>query len=167
RSCGYNISLAGFWHKLFDPSFENGRVQPLWQCPALAAWGTLLSDLVVTTVIINIVRQARTPEQRDRGFALVVTGMLLVSPVTWDVWLPLLIIPLAVIARAAAHSPVILTVFLSIVLAIGIPQESLTTLFGHPCGLASPVYMLAAPSVKFYALLGVLALLIRTERNRI
>ncbi|MGO9467712.1 MAG: glycosyltransferase family 87 protein [Isosphaeraceae bacterium] len=167
RSCGYNISLAGFWHKLFDPAFESSRVQPLWRCPRLAAWGTIVSDLVVTSVIVSIVRRAQTPEERDRAFALVVTGMLLVSPVAWDVSLPLLIVPIAVIARGAGHSLVIISALLSIVLVIGVPQESLTALVGHPRGLASPAYMLAAPSVKFYALLGVLTLLLRRGGSRI
>jgi hypothetical protein len=166
RSFGYNMALAGFWHKLFDPSSETGLVEPLWLCPALAAWGTLVSDLVVTALIVNVVRQARTREERDRAFALVVTGMLLVSPVTWDFSLPLLMVPIAVIARRAGNSPVIMSALVTVLLAIWVPQSTLMALVGHPNGLASPAYMLAAPSVKFYALLGVLALLLRSGGNQ-
>jgi len=166
RSFGYNMSLAGFWHKLFDPSSETGLVEPLWPCPALAAWGTLVSDLVVTALVVSVVRQARSREERDRAFALVMTGMLLVSPVTWDFSLPLLLVPIAVIARGARHSRVIMSLLVAILLTIWVPQSTLMVLAGHPRGLASPAYMLAAPSVKFYALLGVLALLLRSGGNR-
>jgi len=160
RSFAYNLSLAGFWYKLFDPSAETGRVQALWQCPLLAKGATLISDFVVTAIIVNRVRQAQTPEARDTAFALVVTGMLLVSPVTWDFSLPLLMIPIAVIVRGDIHSPVRLIALFGIVLAMSVPQESLMALVGHPRGIASPAYMLAVPSVKFYALIALLTLLL-------
>ena len=49
-------------------------------------------------------RRARTRDQRDLAFGLAVTAMLLVSPITWDYSLPLLLVPLAVLTRAAMTS---------------------------------------------------------------
>src|SRR5208282_1800478 len=39
----------------------------------------------------------RAPGQRDLGFASTVTAMLLVSPITWDHYLVLLFLPLAIL----------------------------------------------------------------------
>ncbi len=33
---GFNLSLAGLWHKLFNPVGDGGPVQPLWAAPGLA-----------------------------------------------------------------------------------------------------------------------------------
>ena len=43
-SCGYNLSIAGVWHKLFDPAIEGDLIRPLWLNPLLARWGTVVSD---------------------------------------------------------------------------------------------------------------------------
>src|SRR5207302_497936 len=42
RSLSYNLSIAGFWHKLFDPRAEVPVFPTSWTSPALALWGTLL-----------------------------------------------------------------------------------------------------------------------------
>ena len=97
RSLGYNISIAGLWYKLFDPVGECGQITPLWPCPALAKWATLLSDLAITVAAVKFSHRARTVAQRDLAFASAVTAMLLVSPVTWDFSLPLLLLPLALV----------------------------------------------------------------------
>ncbi len=102
RSLSYNCAIAGFWYKLFDPVGESGLVIPLWSCPALARFGTLLSDLAITVIVGAVAYQARTRSQQDLAFAAVVTAMLLVSPVTWDNSLPLLLMPIAVLARMPA-----------------------------------------------------------------
>src|SRR5262249_27328923 len=62
---GYNFSVAGFWHKLFDPAGEGGIVIPLWTSPALARYGTLLSDLIVTAILVRLASRAKTPAGRD------------------------------------------------------------------------------------------------------
>jgi hypothetical protein len=160
RSFGYNLSIAGFWYKLFDPIGEPGLMTPLWSSPALACWGTLLSNLTITAIVATFVHRARTSAQRDLAFALVVTAMLLVSPVTWDFSLPMLLVPIAVIARCASKSrgmPVALTLILVVV---WIPQILWTNLAlgGRSLPVVPWTFMLGAPSIKFYALLGSFAL---------
>jgi hypothetical protein len=160
RSLGYNYAVAGFWHKLFDPAGESGWMTPLWSSPMLASIGTLLSDLVITMILAVFVYLARTREQRDLAFASVVTAMLLVSPVTWDTSLPLLLIPIAVIANGVGSSRWIAVALVLILMILWMPQVVLTrlALAGHSIRVASWSFMLGAPSLKFYALLGIFAL---------
>jgi Glycosyltransferase family 87 len=160
RSFGYNLSMAGLWYKLFDPVGETGLVEPLWPSPAMARWGTLLSDLAITVIVAMVVHRARTPARRDLAFALVVTAMLLVSPVTWDFSLPLLLVPIAVIARSAGKSQWMPAALLLVLTIDWIPQNTLTALAqaGRSFSVYSWMFVLGAPSLKFYTLIGTLVL---------
>ncbi len=157
RSFAYNLSIAGFWHKLFDPAVETGPVQSLWFSPALARWATLVSNLAITIVVMVLARRAKSPLQRDLAFASAITAMLLVSPVTWDFSLPLLLVPFALIARCACTSHTRwITAALLLILAIDwVPQNLLTEICqtGRSSGMFPWTFMLGAPSLKFYALL--------------
>ena len=128
RSFSYNLSIAGFWHKLFNPVPETGPFDPLWLSPALAHWGMVLTDLAITTIVVTLAYRAKSSSQRDLAFASTVTAMLLVSPVTWDFSLPLLLVPIAVIARGTAMSRSRwMSIALVLILTIGwIPQNMLT-----------------------------------------
>jgi Glycosyltransferase family 87 len=167
-SCGYNLSIAGFWHKLFNPIAETGLVDPLWLSPTLARGGTLLSSLVLTLSVATCVYRAQTPLQHDLAFGTTVTAMILVSPVAWDFSLPLLLVPLALIAHSATISgsrwiPVVLCLILAIT---WIPQNTLTELVrtDHSLGILPWTFMLGAPSLKFYGLLATFALAVVTFR---
>jgi Glycosyltransferase family 87 len=160
RSLGYNYAIAGFWHKLFDPAGESEYMTPLLSCPMLASVGTLLSDLGMTVIVMALAYLARTQAQRELAFASVVTAMLLVSPVTWDTSLPLMLIPIAIIARGTGPSRWMMVSFVSILVVLWTPQIVLTNLAlaGHSLRVAPWTFMLGAPSLKFYALLGIFAL---------
>jgi hypothetical protein len=43
KSAWNNASVAGFWHKLFNPGNHGGSTLPLFHSPAIALIGTLLS----------------------------------------------------------------------------------------------------------------------------
>jgi alpha-1,2-mannosyltransferase len=166
RSLGYNYAIAGFWHKLFDPAGEPGSMTPLWSSPALASIGTLLSDLGITVIVAALACLAPTRTQQELAFGSVMTAMLLVSPVTWDTSLPLLLIPIAVIARGVGPSQWMTAALVSILVVLWMPQIALTNLAlaGHPIRVAPWTFMLGAPSLKFYALLGIFALGLATFR---
>lgn len=169
RSFAYNLSIAGFWHKLFDPIHETGPVEPLCLWPALARWGTLLSDLMVTSVAALFAYRAQKPRQRDLAFAAMISAMLLVSPVTWDFSLPLLLVPIAVLARSARTLQVhwIIAALLLILAIDWIPQNLLTALCqaGRSFNAFPWTFMLGAPSLKFYALLGTFLLALVAFEN--
>ncbi len=160
RSYGFNLSLSGFWYKLFDPIGEPGRITPLWPSPAVARYGTLVSDLIVTAIVVVLAHRAKTPTDRDLAFGSAATAMLLVSPVTWDYSVPLLLVPIAAITRAATNSPWMPVLMVLILAIFGIPQKTMMELAlgGKPFGTASPAFMLGAPSMEFYALLATFAL---------
>ena len=135
RSFSYNLSIAGLWYKLFDPVTETGPVVPLWSCPIFARWGTILSDLATTAIVMMLAFTAQTRAQREIAFATAVICMLLVSPVTWDFSLPLLLVPIAIMVRSAKMSrsrwmPAALVFILTI---DWIPQNMLTEL-ARPAG---------------------------------
>jgi hypothetical protein len=158
RSFAYNLSIAGFWHKLFCPVDETGSVEPLWLCPNLARWGTVLSDLAITMIVVMVTYRARTSVQRDLAFASTVAAMLLISPVTWDFSLPLLLVSIAVVADSArrSHSGWTIVALVMILTVDWIPQNMLTEWMraDRSFGVFPWTFMLGAPSLKFYALLG-------------
>lgn len=160
RGLAYNCAIAGFWYKLFDPVGENGLIIPLWSCPALALFGTLLSDLAITAVVGTIAYRAKTRSQQDLAFAAVVTAMLLVSPVSWDVSLPLLLVPVAVMARNADRPAWMPVAFFLILAMIWMPQFLPTkpAMETGPRRAVSWLFILGPPSLKSYALLGLLGL---------
>jgi len=168
RSLGYNYAIAGLWSKLFDPVGEGGCMTPLWPCPILARYGTLLSDLAITAVVATFAYRARTRLQQDLVFASSATAMLLVSPVTWDASLALLLVPIAVAARHADRPRWMPIALLLIVALICMPQQLMTRLAlgGHSVPAVSWAFMLGAPSLKSYALLGLLAFQLAAFRAR-
>ena len=87
-----NVSLAGFWHKLFNS--QGSHVIPLWQNPPFAWTATLLSDGIVAGLTAWFVWRSRTFRQRDLAFSLTIIAMPLVSPITWDHYFTLLFLPL-------------------------------------------------------------------------
>ena len=158
RIFGYNLSIAGFWHKLFHPLNEGEKIIPLWHSLALARWGTVCSNLAITAILAAFIHQAQTRSQCDLAFAVTITAMLLVSPVTWDTSLLLLLVPITVIACKNRNSqlewiPLVLVLILPI---IWLPQPVLTILLtgGRTITMAPPLFLLGAASLKFYALLG-------------
>jgi hypothetical protein len=95
RSSWNNRSLSGFWLRLFDPEdFE--RVTPWIRAPQLANILVWTSQAGVTALAAICCRQARARLQRDRALGLSVVAMLLVTPVTWEHYLILLLMPLSV-----------------------------------------------------------------------
>lgn len=166
RSLGYNYAIAGLWHKLFDPSGEKGLTAALFISPGAARLGTLCSDLVITALAFLTIRGAKGAHELDRAFGVVTTAMLLASPVTWDASLPLLLLPIAILASAVGSSTSWRAVLIGILAIIWTPQQLLTraALWGHGTPVASWVFMMGAPSLKTYALIALFALGIVSAR---
>ena len=160
---GFNLSIAGFWYKLFYPVLGEG-IAPIWSSLAVARWGSVLSSLVITTVVVVLGYRAQSLMERDLAFAVTLTAMLLVSPVTWDVALPILLVPFALIARSSiiAQSRWLLASLLLILIINWIPQHILVelALAGHSTTHYSWIFMLGAPSLKFYTLVGTFLLVL-------
>jgi Glycosyltransferase family 87 len=171
RSFTYNLSIAGFWHKLFDPVADTGPVEPLCFNPTLARWGTLVSSLAVSAIVAVQAYLARTAAQRDLAFSAAITAMLLVSPVTWDFSLPLLLVPIATITQRAwierAHC--VIAALLTTLIIDWIPQNLLTQLCQESPSesMLSWTFTLRAASLKFYSLIIIIYICISLFRRDI
>jgi hypothetical protein len=99
RSAWFNLSLAGFWARLFDPQAgDRGmHVTPLLLSRPLAHAAFAASAVAVAAVVAFCAARARSRSAADLAFGVALVGMLLVSPITWEHYLLLLPLPLAVL----------------------------------------------------------------------
>jgi hypothetical protein len=96
RDWWVNASLPGLWSKLFEAN--SGHVVPLVRNAALHQGALAASTVLVCAVLVWATRAAGSPLEHDLTFGLAVVAMLLVSPLTWDHALVLLLVPLALLA---------------------------------------------------------------------
>jgi len=156
--------LAGFWNKLFDPGpgFACYQVEPLWRSPTMARVGTFLSWSVVLVLWARVVWRARSRAECDQAFALTATAMLLLSPITWDHYLVLLLLPLAFVWLTLPPSDLAKGLFLLLVACLWIPPLPLAEVFipetgDPPCRIARPAQTLSLLSFECYAVLALFA----------
>jgi len=157
-----NNSLAGFWCRLFDtlPWKERylWRSDPLWYSPALAHVGYWASAAVVAAVTAGAARRARSQDDDDRAFGLAITAMLLVSPLVWEHYFVLLLIPLAVCWRDITPRRATGWLFGIVVLGIWLRPTVVWALTGGEGRVARPLENLTVISYQFYALLALFVL---------
>jgi hypothetical protein len=137
RSHAYNASPTGLWTLLFDPA-DNLRVEPLWRNAAIAQIGSLSFSIAIICVLGCAAWKARNPIAFDLAFSLTIIGILLVSPITWNHYYLLLIIPLG-LCWLKIRSPAAKAVFLGI---IGV-------LLMHP---SFPIYLIVLSEPSFTVL---------------
>jgi hypothetical protein len=158
RSYAFNASLAGFWCRLFDPGAEIRTIAPLLSSRLLALAATVLSDVLVAGLMVQVARGARIGEDADRSFGLALTAMLLVSPVTWSHSLFLLLVPLAIAWKESASLPATRLALVVITLAVWLDPEILYNSLQTPGRPALPIHSISVLSFKVYALIGLLGL---------
>jgi hypothetical protein len=159
-----NDSLWGFWSRLFDPAPERQRdrslTDPLFYSPALAKALSLTSSAVITAILAWEVRRDAKGRACDLTFALAVTAMLLISPICWDHYLLLLLVPLAVAWMELPKSRLARVLFLLIATAFWVGYPLVWTAFDLNGRTAKPVHSLGVLSYQFYALLALLTLVL-------
>jgi hypothetical protein len=99
---GENLSMAGAVHQAFDRlGNDSPWLDRIAQRPDLADALTWAGrSVVVLLVAIGVFRARRGFNYADQVFAVLVPGMLLLSPLTWLHAVPMMILPVAVLARA-------------------------------------------------------------------
>src|SRR5262249_39252666 len=170
RSGWGNVSLPGGWFKLFDPLTERMKIDPLWRSPVLARIGALASSALLVAVLVRLTLRVRSRREEDRAFGLAVTTMLLVSPLTWEHYLPLLLIPLALVWVDLPPAGATWKHWLFVVLLVGLwtGTDQLTDPFLPGLYLkhvATPVHTVTVLSFKCYTLLGLFAFAALTRRE--
>ena len=155
-----NASLGGYWSKLFHT--PSGHVMPLLSSPTIAYGLTLASSGVVIAAVSQRVRVAESMADHDRAFALAVIGMLLVSPITWDHNLLLLIPSLALIWKTTPATAFNRTFLIGVIALLAInPGVVWRALIagdgewarGAARSVARPVHTLTILSYPLYTLL--------------
>jgi alpha-1,2-mannosyltransferase len=172
RDWWVNASLAGLWNKLFDPGpgFAFHQVEPLWRSPAAAQAATYLSWCVVLLLWARVVWRARARVECDRAFGLTATAMLLLSPITWDHYLLLLLLPLTFLWLALPPSTVARGLFLLIVACLWIAPLPLAEALIPEVGdtlyrVARPAQTLTLLSFQCYAVVGLFAFTLAQARG--
>jgi hypothetical protein len=150
-----NASLMGIWSKLFDAGsgYDAGHILLLWPSPLLCRLGIAISVLTVLAFWGQAVWRKGT-EQQDLCFSLTMLTMMLISPITWDHYLLVLILPLYIMSRELMwrdRRSWLLT-FLAAVCCV--PPDMLWSLAGLDLtGKALPWQTLTVLSVHAYTLL--------------
>lgn len=114
RASWVNISLPGLWTKMFTGSTAE-RVIPLVDAPMVTTLLTGLSTLLVAGVLAwycyTCQKNPSTSLRTDAAYALCITSMLLLSPLTWAHSLLLLVFPILWFIRAWLHqiAPIVVT----------------------------------------------------------
>lgn len=167
-----NLSLTGFWLRLFETAPVRDWVGPESAAIAGQAFAKALS-LVAVAVVARACWRATDRDSRDWAFALAVVGMLLVSPITWGHYSLLLLPVLAVVwARAATGRQV--AVLLAVVAVLWLPPGFAAQVGAGESGarrIVSSSYLkglttaehLAMISVPHYALLALFLLVLRAR----
>jgi len=165
RSCYSNNSLAGFWHKLLDPGSKGDRVEPIVRAPALARWLTAGSCIGILALVAAGIRRARGNGQSDLAFALAVVACVLISPVAWDHYSVLLLLPLVLVWR---NAPTFGPTWCALLVIAGILWQPHWRIYAYGEWLfgtenlrsISPIHVLTIFSLQFYALLALFGLLL-------
>ena len=164
-----NDSIWGFWSRLFDPAPEHLRdrslTEPLYYSPTLATSLSLASCLALIGVLAWVVRGEATSRQDDLTFSLAATAMLLVSPICWEHYLLLLLVPLAVVWVELPPTRFARALFLVILLAFWLGYPLMWTAFDLNGRTAKPLHSLTVLSYQFYALLAFFALVLLELRH--
>ncbi len=156
-----NASIPGLWKKLFDPATRQEYIDPLLRSPILARVGALACCLAIVLLLSRAILRAQTPEQQDQTFGLALIVMLLVSPIAWDHYFILLLLPLAVMVRTLPPDRWVRFAFAVVVLVLWLdPAFWHEWIIPGPYGTrnAAPWQTLTALSFQCYALLGLFAL---------
>src|SRR5262249_42159968 len=128
----------------------------LWRSAAAAWAGILVSWLAIVAVVAASVRRARTRLGLDHAFGASVTGMLLLSPITWDYAFLLLTLPVAVLWVDPPRSEPAKLLLLGALVALWMWQKPVCHALipgGYLNGVASPAQTLSVLSYPCYALI--------------
>lgn len=152
-SSSWNASFFGFYTKLFGGAEGNAW----FDAPVLSSCLIFLSSMMVVLVVARLVWRARLlgvsrPELADRLFLLSTPSMLLLSPLGWMYYFPLLAVPVLIFIRCISQSPhrriYGLLLILSLMLS-GVPSFLISS-----CAIKTLGDVLWRHSLPFYSLVG-------------
>ena len=152
-----NASLLGFLSRLLDGSF--GQSTPLihWPQVARAAW--LAISIFGVALTWRATARERSPQSHDLIFSVWVGLMLLVSPITWDHYFLLAVLPLVALWKHSnidLPSPKVFLVCATLLLVVLSPYTVWKFIvpgfakFGMTPAVATPLRLMTVISFQFY-----------------
>ena len=166
RNGWINASLAGLWTKWFDagalspmplPGLPR-HLSPLVKLPALASAGLVASSLVVLLLWARAVLRSRSLPTTDLAFGLTLITMLLISPLTWDHYFLLLLLPLVQLwigLSDAKRARIVLFLLLACLWTNPLLFWTAWLPASAPADLPGRVWSLTVVSLHSFALIGV------------
>ena len=155
RSRRTNSSLIGWSTKLFNPATLQEQVEPWIRSPWLEIVVSALLCGAVLVLWMPTAWRASHRESQDRAFGLSLTAMLLVSPITWDHYFLLLLLPIVLTWKGLSESMAERWCFVAVVFMLCVSPSVLWKAFGRDDlhGVVGPVETLTVLSVHLYAML--------------
>jgi hypothetical protein len=158
-------SQTGDSTRLIPGGMPIARTEPLWRNAVLAQVGAPLSCTAVVAVLARAIRRARSRTDHDRTFGLALTTMLLISPISWDHYFLILIIPLALVWAGLPTSGRARVLFLINLAALWVSPFQVWITFiqpqwvgqSVPTCVSTPTHTISVLSFQCYALLGLFA----------
>jgi hypothetical protein len=172
-----NTSILGFFSRLFDPLPYHPdnlwwKTRALIQSKQLMVWGCAWAVIGLVASFAWITSRLEDRRERDLGFGLAMVAMVLLSPVAWEHYLVLMMLPLALVWAELPRSGALIhkAVFLAVVALFWTRPRGVHWLSGLEGHTAEPSHVLLFLSTQFYALIALYGLgigaLIRHRRSR-
>jgi hypothetical protein len=159
RSAATNVSIPGLAAKLFDPGHKGSILTaPLLRSPTLAWFASAAGSIAVLTGLVLTIRRARARHQRDLAFGLTLVACILISPVSWEHYFVLLLLPLALLHCRLSRFSVPYFVFWALVALLCLSPTEFWNLAGlrvikEGYTLVTPWQTLTVLSLQLYAVL--------------
>ena len=153
-----NASLLGFLSRLLDGSF--GQSTPLMHWPQVARAIWLATSIFGVARTWRVTARERSPQNHDLNFSAWIGLMLLVSPITWDHYFLLAVLPLVALWRHSSTtdlpSPKVFLVCATLLLVVLSPYTVWKFIvpgfakFGMTPAVATPLRLMTVISFQFY-----------------
>lgn len=160
-----NVSLPGFWSRLFEAippvAWRLPHARPIVESPALFLVATATSSLALAGALTRSMIGRGHSGSDDLGYGAAVVAMLLISPVTWSHSLLMLILPGAILWRDL-RSPASRACLVAIVAVLAVHPGFFVSRLALPTdgsGVATAAQSLGVVSLQFYSLLGFFAMI--------
>jgi hypothetical protein len=170
-----NLSAAGLWYKLFDPARPSYEIiaYPLLDSPLLAVIASAITTAVILGLLAYLFTRPRYQSDEDGSFALGLVTMLIVSPITWDHYFLLLLLPLALVWQRLPPLEFWRWTFAGVLLVLWLKPKLvmehflilLDAQFQDGAWQATPLDSLVALSMPLWAMVVLVGLLLSNRGN--
>lgn len=116
-----NLSFGGIFRRLFT---ENDLSYPIINSPIVSTIGIWTCTFLIMVLAIYRAITSKNQYEDDISYALIILAMLLISPITWEHILPILILPfgLSLSILVKKYNPNISHLNLLIIILVSIPN---------------------------------------------